>query len=1411
MRLHSLVLVPVILFLATEAFAGGIARCGAADTTLSGSSASVTEAQFYPHRVGPFLADITARDVEFQWDAQYPGGLSSTVQLALAQFLNMLAFTAGTSPIATDAYNLQAVYDYTHREPYDRVWNATDAADSLAFRVGYPTDFPPFGGINLDRSHVDAYIFHPDHDVGGVDGEYPSQLLTLDEDLDTGHPPVLESVLHGNSIMFRGPKTSAVGDLSPTGWTGSTAFQRIGFNHELQHGLTPLDNGGALGEFFSAVAEAVGGIAFRDSSNEVPYTWPLFAQQPGSEPPFIRAGGQNYQARTAFAAYLAYQFIGANPARTLAGMTDDLLYKFMKLPDQRRLAELKELLTDAECGTCAQKAYLHAPNGAELSPRERLMLIHHNWRVANFVNNTGLAEGQYGYPSFGGFSPAQNQRAWQAFDPYETDDIISLPAVRTVSAQQITRELALSGDRSFRNNTYPMTLVPYAANYWILRAGSDLTSANRDLVVRITPRSCFRCRTPTGSDAGDARIMASAVAYSMPDPGGPEESLLWQTTAAAAYTTAVQSVIADSVSGSLELVVPSFGSTHRVVLVVLTASDGRQDRFAGVLRDQPYLEALPYRLDVGVRTAPFASYNPTNTTDSPVRQDREPTWSPNGEDIAFSVANGPSGTSEIWTRKLDMNAVVQPPAFRLVPGPLKSYAPDWSPRGDWIAYAADASASEGAIRLIGPNGAGSTQLTQLPGRESMPAFQPDGQGLAYLHQAVGSSTRSLRWVSIDGAVDVELAQLGVMTAEPRPRWSPDGTRVLISLPSAGNAIHSVPKSGGSLTMDGSFRYSAANFDLPRNGNRVVFGSAVPIDNFAKWASATPILCTFSPANFPASRLAFVDTAAATRDTAYRFVEPGLLYDHPRISPDGTRILYQAENPVTQGVGVFAAQFTWNHAPKFTLTGDYGIQACVPFQTVLQATDPDGEPVTFEAYQLPSGSQIIAGNTFRWQHPSVGTFHVIFRAKDGSGGVDTRVVRISVIDEGGCGDPLEEGDGGCGACLVAGNSFRASTMSSEGVAPVGPPANSYMNGALPGAWFSQTARLTSGVTVTADATVVNLRARMPGSLALDRAGLVVVDHPEDSFAVTTSAGIALARPEPLTRLCDADGNDWIAPLAGTPGSERVLEVAAGTVLTAELRAADGRAGLVLDCARAGPAVWSGESGVQVHVMRGGVWIEVDHVYPRRSFDLLGARVADTRFVRLRFLQSALVRSVRSFTYSDELIAASMLRDLTPVSSDRSGDARALLDADGVAAALGQGETIALAFPAVARVEGSARSYFLAIRAAYTPPTGAWSSRLHPAGPEMPTRFGLFQNRPNLFAAGTTFRFDLPDRVPVRLELFDPMGRRVTTLVDQTLEPGVHAYEWDGRDANGSALGPGLYLYRMTAGRYRAERRLILLPR
>jgi hypothetical protein len=93
--------------------------------------------------------------------------------------------------------------------------------------------------------------------------------------------------------------------------------------------------------------------------------------------------------------------------------------------------------------------------------------------------------------------------------------------------------------------------------------------------------------------------------------------------------------------------------------------------------------------------------------------------------------------------------------------------------------------------------------------------------------------------------------------------------------------------------------------------------------------------------------------------------------------------------------------------------------------------------------------------------------------------------------------------------------------------------------------------------------------------------------------------------------------------------------------------------------------------------------------------------------------------------------------------------------------------------------------------------------------LPKRFALAQNRPNPFASTTTIRFDLPTAEQVRLEIFDAQGRRVARLASGWFPAGFHALPWDRRGAEGR-LQPGVYLYRLQAGAFRAQKKLVLLP-
>ena len=93
--------------------------------------------------------------------------------------------------------------------------------------------------------------------------------------------------------------------------------------------------------------------------------------------------------------------------------------------------------------------------------------------------------------------------------------------------------------------------------------------------------------------------------------------------------------------------------------------------------------------------------------------------------------------------------------------------------------------------------------------------------------------------------------------------------------------------------------------------------------------------------------------------------------------------------------------------------------------------------------------------------------------------------------------------------------------------------------------------------------------------------------------------------------------------------------------------------------------------------------------------------------------------------------------------------------------------------------------------------------------LPERFELGQNFPNPFNPSTIIPYQLPAPTRVRLEIFNILGQRVTTLVDGERPAGFHTARWDATDASGRAVGAGLYFYRLKGGGVHLTRRMLLI--
>ena len=88
--------------------------------------------------------------------------------------------------------------------------------------------------------------------------------------------------------------------------------------------------------------------------------------------------------------------------------------------------------------------------------------------------------------------------------------------------------------------------------------------------------------------------------------------------------------------------------------------------------------------------------------------------------------------------------------------------------------------------------------------------------------------------------------------------------------------------------------------------------------------------------------------------------------------------------------------------------------------------------------------------------------------------------------------------------------------------------------------------------------------------------------------------------------------------------------------------------------------------------------------------------------------------------------------------------------------------------------------------------------------LPTGFRLDQNYPNPFNPTTAIRFALARPSEVNLTLINILGQTVATLVSQELSVGEYEVS-----VNGDGLASGVYFYRIVAGDFVDQKRLVLL--
>jgi hypothetical protein len=94
-------------------------------------------------------------------------------------------------------------------------------------------------------------------------------------------------------------------------------------------------------------------------------------------------------------------------------------------------------------------------------------------------------------------------------------------------------------------------------------------------------------------------------------------------------------------------------------------------------------------------------------------------------------------------------------------------------------------------------------------------------------------------------------------------------------------------------------------------------------------------------------------------------------------------------------------------------------------------------------------------------------------------------------------------------------------------------------------------------------------------------------------------------------------------------------------------------------------------------------------------------------------------------------------------------------------------------------------------------------------QLPGTFMLNQNYPNPFNSNTIISFDLPQSGNAELSIYDLLGRKITTLLNENLDAGSHSVTWDGHAESGEELATGVFFYRLQAAGFDETKKMLLV--
>jgi hypothetical protein len=91
----------------------------------------------------------------------------------------------------------------------------------------------------------------------------------------------------------------------------------------------------------------------------------------------------------------------------------------------------------------------------------------------------------------------------------------------------------------------------------------------------------------------------------------------------------------------------------------------------------------------------------------------------------------------------------------------------------------------------------------------------------------------------------------------------------------------------------------------------------------------------------------------------------------------------------------------------------------------------------------------------------------------------------------------------------------------------------------------------------------------------------------------------------------------------------------------------------------------------------------------------------------------------------------------------------------------------------------------------------------------SNYQLMQNYPNPFNPETIIEYRVPKRGRVELNIYNMLGQKIRTLVNDDMPAGTYQVFWNGRDDSGNMVATGIYLYQLRGQNASITKKLMFL--